>query len=256
MTDSVMLVFEGESTEFDIYKNLHVHYFTNKPILTSFNADIYQLWKVASQHNGNMDLFEIIKERSAKNQAELDGVSREDVSRIFLFFDYEGQATNASDADISAMLAHFDNETENGKLYISYPMVEAIRHFEKGVDFTEVIVPAKITGYASKTHPIGYKQLSACSPRFQNLQKLKKSDWHHIISENLRKANFVVNNTPKMPAYREIASLNQSDMFKQQRQKYILPKQLLAVLSAFPFFIIEYFGEKAYAELEPTTNPA
>lgn len=30
------------------------------------------------------------------------------------------------------MLVSFDNETENGKLYISYPMVEALRDFEEG----------------------------------------------------------------------------------------------------------------------------
>lgn len=31
------------------------------------------------------------------------------------------------------MLESFNNETENGKLYISYPMVEALRDFEAGV---------------------------------------------------------------------------------------------------------------------------
>ena len=29
------------------------------------------------------------------------------------------------------MLNKFDNETENGKLYISYPMVEALKHIKK-----------------------------------------------------------------------------------------------------------------------------
>ena len=39
----------------------------------------------------------------------------------------------ADDGDvIKQMLESFDNETENGKLYISYPMVEALRDFKAG----------------------------------------------------------------------------------------------------------------------------
>lgn len=34
---------------------------------------------------------------------------------------------------INQMLESFDNETENGKLYISYPMVEALKDFEPGI---------------------------------------------------------------------------------------------------------------------------
>ena len=36
----------------------------------------------------------------------------------------------ADDSKIKEMLQFFDNETENGMLYISYPMVEAIRHYK------------------------------------------------------------------------------------------------------------------------------
>ena len=37
-----------------------------------------------------------------------------------------------SDDVVRQMLESFDNETENGKLYISYPMVEALRDFMPG----------------------------------------------------------------------------------------------------------------------------
>ena len=40
----------------------------------------------------------------------------------------------ADDVDtIVQMLKSFNNETENGKLYISYPMVEALRDYKSGV---------------------------------------------------------------------------------------------------------------------------
>ena len=41
-----------------------------------------------------------------------------------------GDVEMADDSKIKEMLQFFDNETENGMLYISYPMVEAIRHYK------------------------------------------------------------------------------------------------------------------------------
>ena len=64
----------------------------------------------------------------------MEGLSRDDFSEVFLFFDYDAHQTNLGKSDdvdvINQMLESFDNETENGKLYISYPMVEALRDFE------------------------------------------------------------------------------------------------------------------------------
>ena len=58
----------------------------------------------------------------------MEGLSRDDFSEVFLFFDYDVHQTNLGKADdgdvINQMLESFDNETENGKLYISYPMVQ------------------------------------------------------------------------------------------------------------------------------------
>lgn len=64
------------------------------------------------------------------------GLSREDFSEVYLFFDYDAHQTNLGKAVnedvIRQMLESFDNETENGKLYISYPMVEALRDYQSG----------------------------------------------------------------------------------------------------------------------------
>ena len=55
-----------------------------------------------------------------------------DFSEVYLFFDYDGHHNNipkklsGKDA-LEEMLETFNNETELGKLYVSYPMVEAIK---------------------------------------------------------------------------------------------------------------------------------
>lgn len=77
----------------------------------------------------------MLREENVELKEQLAGLQRDDFSEIYLFFDYDGHQKNLGEFDskdaIEQMLISFDNETENGKLYISYPMVEALRGFEE-----------------------------------------------------------------------------------------------------------------------------
>jgi hypothetical protein len=98
MSDIVLLVFEGVKTEKQIFSNLKENYFKglNSVIHATFDAEIYQLWNKV-KNDEFLDLLEIIRERHPQNESDLKDISRENVSQIFLFFDYDGHATNASD---------------------------------------------------------------------------------------------------------------------------------------------------------------
>lgn len=94
-----------------------------------YDAEIYQLYKVLKEEEPDFDLVELLKERNKENAELLREYNRDSFAYIYLFFDYDAHSTLASDDKIEEMLDFFDNETENGLLYISYPMLEAIRHF-------------------------------------------------------------------------------------------------------------------------------
>lgn len=53
-----------------------------------------------------------------------------DFSEIYLIFDFDCQAPQYDDEKLQIMLDFFDNETEHGKLYINYPMIESFKHFK------------------------------------------------------------------------------------------------------------------------------
>ena len=93
--------------------------------------NIYMLWKKLKADDFDTDIIEVLRESNKKIREQLEGLSRDDFSEVFLFFDYDAHQTNLGKSDdgdvINHMLESFDNETENGKLYISYPMVEALR---------------------------------------------------------------------------------------------------------------------------------
>ena len=51
-----------------------------------------------------------------------------------MFFDYDGHAPLADDEKIKELLILFNEETSFGKLYISYPMIEALKHINESKD--------------------------------------------------------------------------------------------------------------------------
>ena len=247
MADIVLLVFEGEKPERMIFDNMREHYFKNSPhtvVQATFGSDIYQLWKKVEKDEF-LDLLEEVRELNEKNRHALMGVSRSQVSQIFLFFDYDGHSNYASNEAIESMLAHFNDESDAGKLYISYPMVEAIRHMKRDTDFGQT------TFVVEKGRDGRYKEHVNNSTDFMHIKKFDKSHWSYIILENYKKANLIVHGAYERPEYTRLSgSLQQERIFEGQFKNHIEPKGQVAVLSAFPFFIIEYFGEKEFNCLE------
>ena len=242
MHDVILFVFEGEKTEPQIFKSLETHYFNcdSTLIRATYDAEIYQLWqKVAN--DDDLDMVEVVRERNEKNRKALEGISRHQVSQIFLFFDYDGHATNASDTAIKKMMKHFDNENDHGKLYVSYPMVEALKDIHRDTNFHETTFHIKSgTNYKNWVHN---------SSGFHNIKKYDAQTWSYLILENYKKANYLVRNINRKPTFRITKHLTQNRVFIWQRKKHIFPMGQVAVLSAFPFFIIEYFGEPVYKTL-------
>jgi len=126
MANYVLFVFEGKKTEVQIFSNLKKYFLnesTNTNLIAVYCQTIYNLYQELD-NDSDLDLFTIIKEKIV-DKYKLQYISSKNVSEIYLFFDYDGHAPNASQSKLENMLTLFNEETELGKLYISYPMVEA-----------------------------------------------------------------------------------------------------------------------------------
>ncbi len=244
----IAIISEGEKTEKQIINNLQRNFpaFSNKIIFLSYKTNIYKLFKEI-ERDEDIDIINLLKERQIKanevredvQEIDVSNINSDNISQIYLFFDYDGHTDNASDEEIVKMLNKFDNETENGKLYISYPMVEALKHIKKdNLDVNNYLVKAKIT--------INYKNLVSLNTDYENLINLTKENWVFIISENLKRCLFLFE--IKSINY-EIYSkrINQESIFNKQLDKYISKEEKVLVLSAFPFFLLEYFGEEFFS---------
>ena len=244
----IAIISEGEKTEKQIINNLQRNFpaFSNKIIFLSYKTNIYKLFKEI-ERDEDIDIINLLKERQIKanevredvQEIDVSNINSDDISQIYLFFDYDGHDPEYSNEKISQMIEIFNNETENGKLYISYPMVEALKHLLKNkVEIENYIVKAKTR--------INYKNFVSQNTDYENLVNLTKGNWFFIISENLKRCLFLFE--IKNINY-EIYSnmINQESIFNKQFDKYISKEEKVLVLSAFPFFLIEYFGEEFFS---------
>lgn len=140
------------------------------------------------------------------------------------------------------MLARFNNETDHGKLFISYPMIEAIRDFQ---DIDEYLVR---TVALSDCVGARYKQISADrgSHAYQDAKKIDKQGWLVLIEANLRKANILTTHIDTPAPVSDQASIAEAQLTNGS------PNDPMSVLSAFPIFLADYFGD-ALRQVASTT---
>lgn len=242
----IAIVYEGDSTEEQLFRNIKKNFFDDKVnmVLVSFPAgqNIYMLWKMLDNDSYETDFIEVLREYNPLAKKALEDYTRTDFSEIYLFFDYDGHNNNLgkgidSDVIMVKMLETFDNETEYGKLYISYPMVESLRdHLRTDTCFRRCSVPAK--------EVIHYKNLVGSMIDFQNFNKIDIEDWKVLCSNTIKKANCILNKKYELPSRKSfINDFLQSKIFWEQYKKYIQPYNRIAVLNAFPIFLLEYFRE-------------
>ncbi|MBI9068877.1 MAG: hypothetical protein JEZ09_16390 [Salinivirgaceae bacterium] len=228
----ILFIFEGEKTEKQITNNLKKFFISeNSVIECAYCSNIYKLYKEISEDE-DLDTFQLLKE-IPQNKEILETYNRKDFAEIYMFFDYDGHDNLADDKKVIEIIDFFNEETETGKIYISYPMVESLKHYSDLIDFKELKVSAK--------HNIKYKNLvdNEAQNELKHFSKYSMQIWKSLIDLHLRKANYITNNYYTIPLK---DGIKQNAIFINQLDKYLKVDSTVAVLSSFPAFLFEYYG--------------
>lgn len=257
-----LFIFEGSRAEDRYVKKLEQNFLgAGHAIKCVFDAEIYQLYKAIKNEDGfPIDIVSILKERTVENAQILNEYTRDSFAYVYLFFDYDGHSSLADDDKISEMLSFFSDETDGGKLYISYPMVEAIRHFQDLESFKNLTVKCKRANcpYIEECEDKDtcmkephYKNFSVTDsrPQMSNINSYNSDIWKELILAHLCKANYLVYGTYGFPE----SLISQESIFNSQIEKYISHRcPQVAVLSAFPLYVLDYYGiENTIKKLNP-----
>lgn len=132
---SVLLVVEGEKQEPLLLSRLFELYGLDASYeIFTYGTNLYELYErmFDAEDPETLSLLGVLKERESGKRHPDEKLLRmldKDFSDILLVFDFERQDNRFSYERLATMLKHFSESTDEGKLYINYPMVEACRHF-------------------------------------------------------------------------------------------------------------------------------
>ncbi|MGS0541203.1 hypothetical protein HXW87_21695 [Pseudomonas sp. Y5-11] len=241
MGNHILLVFEGQKTEPEVFESLRRFYLNDLGdrtfVIAIYGCEIYSLYH-KMKNDEYLDLFLLLKS-DARNKDLLKDINKDQVSEIYLLFDYDGHAPTATDDKLLEMLGVFNEETERGKLYISYPMVESLKHLPDNLCFSTVVVPCK--------QNIQYKALvgTQVPERLKSFKLLEQSHWKAMLEAHCKKLNHLITGDFSISE----TYVCQHEILSTQIQKHIKPNEHVAVLSAFPIFVKDYYGAKKLIEL-------
>lgn len=208
MSHNILFILEGKNPDKSIADSLSKFFINDHTVITcAYCTTIYQMYKSISEDEF-LDTFNLVRDIEA-NKEVLKNFKRSDFAEIYMFFDYDGHASNADDSKLNNLLEFFKEETDKGKLYISYPMIEALKHIEKFDSFNSLEIECK--------QNISYKRIV----RQNGLEQLKHFSlydfplWVDLIILHLKKMNVVVNNEYEFPT----SIVDQLTIFSSQLNK-------------------------------------
>lgn len=239
----ILFIFEGASYEPPLYDGIKTLFFprSNDQVICSFCSSIYTFYKrLKDDFDGFGDVVDVLKAELSKTDPgnELFKYKSADFESIYLFFDYDFYRGNLAlkNAQVKELLEYFNEETDNGRLFISYPMIESIQYTKElpDGDFYNYIV--------KREDSIGekFKKEARQFCPYRGYAFLKDGDnWRYLVQQHVQKANLLTKDSLSWPLDKD--DVEQNTIFDAQIEKHVIPNDEVAILNAFPMFLYYYF---------------
>lgn len=238
--ETILVVVEGIKEEPKIIENLEKNIFKNKVIIRIlYGTSIYTFYKNLKKYGEYFETIEVLRDMSDENKEILKGIKRKNISSIYLFFDHDSHSKVYTREKLDEMLDFFCDEYENGKLFLSYPMVEALRDIDNMEEnYT------KERCYWCVDDNKKYKQHASNVIRNISFMSVYSNYdfriWEIINRYNWTKSNLLINNRFELPSYNELINFSQKLILTKETE-LVEKENFVITLSGFPFFIVNYF---------------
>ena len=248
----IAIIYEGEKTEENIFKNISQHFFAERAdimIMTLPAAgNLYMLWTKLREDNFQTDVISVLCEMNANLSEGLKGMGAADFSEVYLFFDYDGHHNNipkkfsGKDA-LEEMLETFNNETELGKLYVSYRMVEAIKEISADArDYRTFYLPLAECG--------NYKEKAGGISDYGDFRYITKEMWYIACNASRKRAAIIATYREEDDYQKFIENVSQEKIYDAQKDVFINQNRAIGILSSAPLFLIEYYDEMFWEKIQ------
>ena len=239
----ILIITEGKDPDKKLIEHIVKEFQIKGEVIWAKIGTIYAFYKdIKEKYDENMDVIKYIKYKYS------DKISKEfkasEISYVYLFFDYDLHSKLNEEYEkiydrineISEINSFFENETENGKLYLSFPMIEAYHKpigcnyiYEKN-NFEEKLEDFKVFKKKIKNET-GNMGMTALKSQYKEIIKFYINN-----SENILEMKFKDVEKNKILKF-------QNELLKSKNKVKIYP--------SIPIFLNEYYKiEKLQEKLE------
>ena len=240
MNRKILVIVEGERKEIRIISRLKELFLPQNISIASYGTSLYQLYDYLEEYcDFNFeDLDVLLALKAHETDENKKAIFDEKYTDVLLIFDFDPQDDKFDITKISKLMSYFNDSTENGKLYINYPMVESFYHLSniREIQVDEYFIDSKFTVKELKEHK--YKSRAVSEGTDLDIGRMSKEMIENIMYQQSCKANYILEENYEI-----------LDDYGQEKMIMILDKQnnLLNetgeayVLNTCSFFVLEFY---------------
>ena len=269
----ILFIVEGASLEPEIIERMISVYEVNGEI-TSVCTNIHALYQILKKDDGFSDIISVLKELFIAEIKSLEsGVlkkgQRKQLNRVkadleklngkfayrYLVFDSElhhgengvslprEKQIEKNCNKLKNMLEFFNNESDQGKLYVNYPMMESYRDCDAFFDegYQDRMVALDVLFDGKYKEQVGKRKLSKV-----HTDKIDKEDFDQLIRMNVFKLNRISTENWMQMDYDDFLVYSEQQSILRAEQNFMAKENAIAVLNTLLFFTLDYYGRSFY----------
>ena len=270
---NILFIVEGKKLEPEIIERM-IHVYGLKCVITSVCTNIHAIYQTLKKDDGFSDIIPVLKEFFIEEIEKLEsGVlkkgqrdqldqAKTDLKKLngkfayrYLVFDSELQH-GEFDASVSReeqiekncnelkdMLEFFNNESDQGKLYVNYPMMESYRDCDAFFDegYKDRMVALDVLFAGKYKEQVGKRKLSNV-----RTEKIGKEDFDQLIRMNVFKLNRISTENWMRMKYDDFIVHSDQQSILSAEQNFMAKENAIAILNTLLFFTLDYYGRDFY----------
>lgn len=247
-----LFIVEGEKRDVRFLNDLAKEFMPEsreiKTYILPAAKNIYMLYEQLEKDDFETDIVEILRESSNEAAKILEGLHRDDIDDIFLFFDFDPQHFKREGTEDAAILISealekmfvvFNNETEFGKLYVSYPMIEALYDYKR--DGPPCVAHSNC--YLSLDDVSRYKTLAGEN---NPIASEHRPQWKEALNVFVSKVGCLFERESlDFSEYRKL--ITPSAVYREE-MRLLVKNEMVFCLSSLPEFLLDYYREEFWIE--------
>ena len=239
----VLFILEGDNDEPSFvrrlmekcYSRINYKTYTYRTSLHILSQELYEYFEEIEEDNIDnlIDIRMIL--RSTEPDEKKKKLLTEEFNEIYLIFDMDPQCELPHFDTIYKMIKYFNDSTQNGKLYINYPMMQSYKHFNVLPDNSFINKKVNLESIRN------YKQLVHEESNFKDLNSYTHNTFFSLGVHHLKKANYILNNKFELFTTDEFLDIdesliyrNQLDMFNNTKEVYVLNTSIFILFNFNP----------------------